>query len=78
MSVNDYDEELYLAVEDLIDSGEIERGEPAYGIAQQVIHSGYESLSPRQRTLYDAVVVPALTRLAEINEVNRILNSNPD
>jgi hypothetical protein len=78
MSVNDYDEELYLAIEDLVASLELEKGSPAYGVAQQVIHSGYDSLSQKQRALYDAVVVPALRRQEAENEKNRILNSNPD
>ena len=77
MSVNDYDEELHMAVEELVDSGELEEGSPAYGVAQQVIHTGYESLSPKQRALYDAVVAPALERLGEKNEVTRIQDSNP-
>jgi hypothetical protein len=37
MSVNDYDEDLRLAIEDLVDSGELERPTP-YGVAQRVIH----------------------------------------
>ncbi|MCH9049492.1 MAG: hypothetical protein IIA72_00155 [Proteobacteria bacterium] len=78
MSVNDYDEDLHLAIEDIVDCGDLEKDEAAYGVAQQVIHRGYESLSPKQRKLYDAVVVPALVRLEERNEVTRVLNSNPD
>lgn len=65
MSVNDYDEELYEAIEDLVEEGELETGTPAYGIARQVIHQGYNSLTPKQRTLYDAVVIPALKRRGE-------------
>lgn len=78
MSVNDYDEELYLAIEDLVDSGNLEEGTPAYGVAQQVIHNGYDSLTSKQRALYDGIVVPALRRLEEENEVTRIRNSNPE
>ena len=70
MSVNDYDEDLHLAIEDLVDCGDLEKGQPAYGVAQQVIHQNYESLSPKQQALYDAVVVPALA--VESHEVVHI------
>ena len=75
MSVNDYDEQLYDAIEDLLAEGELEKGTPAYGIAQQVIHNGYESLTPKQRTLYDAVVIPALERRGEVLRAIQISNS---
>ncbi len=78
MSVNDYDEELYLAIEDLVGCGDLEEGTPAFGIARRVVHQGYDSLSPKQKHVYDALVVPALVRLHERNETNRILSSNPD
>ena len=78
MSVNDYDEELYLMIEDLVDEGELEKDTPAYGISQQVIHQGYDSLTPRQKSVYDKIVVPALERLAERYEANRRQNSWPD
>ena len=55
--------------------GELETGTPAFGIAQQVIHDGYDSLPPKQRTLYDAVVIPALKRRGEELRMIRITNS---
>jgi hypothetical protein len=70
MSVNDYDAELFDAIEDLVAEGELEKATPAFGIAQQVIHRGYDSLSPSQRTIYDAIVIPALERReAELQEI---------
>ena len=75
MSVNDYDVDLYEAIEDLVAEGELEKGTPAYGIAQQVIHNSYESLTPKQRTLYDAVVTPALQRRGEELRAIQIMNS---
>ncbi|RMU68340.1 hypothetical protein ALP24_02440 [Pseudomonas syringae pv. aptata] len=46
MGRNDHvDWELDDAINDLIDEGLLEAGTPAYGVAQQVIHSGIESLS---------------------------------
>jgi hypothetical protein len=79
MGHNDHiDFQLYDAVRDLVDEGAIEEGTPAYGVAQQVIHSGYESLRPKQRTLYDAVVGPALAKRAEDARITEIMNSAPD
>jgi|HubBroStandDraft_4_1064222.scaffolds.fasta_scaffold241787_1 hypothetical protein len=62
MSVNDYDVELYEAVQDLVEEGLLEETDNAYGVAQQVIHQGYDSLSPKQRGLYNALVIPALKK----------------
>ena len=79
MGFNDHiDFDLHEAIQDLLDEGILEEGTPAYGIAQQVIHTGYDSLSPKQRTLYDAVVIPALTERGEELKNMQISNSNPD
>jgi hypothetical protein len=79
MGFNDHiDFDLHEAIQDLLDEGMLEEGTPAYGIAQQVIHTGYDSLSPKQRTLYDAVVVPALRKRGEELKNIQVTNSNPD
>jgi hypothetical protein len=56
----------------------IEEKSKLYGVAQQVIHDGYESLSPKHRALYDTVIVPALRKHEDEIEMIRIMNSNPD
>jgi hypothetical protein len=56
----------------------VDEGTPAFGVAQQVIHQRYESLSPKQRKVYDAVVGPALEKRHEQLEMHRRLGSNPD
>jgi hypothetical protein len=77
MGWNDHiDFELYEAIQDLVDEGYLEEGSPPFGIAQQVVHSGYDSLSPKQRYIYDTVVIPALERRSEELEVRRIMDSN--
>ena len=43
-------------------------------VAQPVIHSGYELLSPRQRSVYDTHVVTALEKRAEELEVMCVKN----
>jgi len=55
-----FDADLYQAIRDLVDRGELQRGSVAYRIAQQAIHEGYDSLSTEQRDTYDAAVTPAL------------------
>jgi hypothetical protein len=75
MSVNDYDAEHFDAIEDLIAEGELEEGSAAHGVARQVTDSGYDSLTPKQRTLYDKVVMPALLRRDERLRIIHITNS---
>ncbi len=79
MGHNDHiDFELYDAIEDLVAEGEIEENSKAHGIARQVIHQGYDSLSDAQKWIYDREVIPALKRRHESLEAIRIQNSNPD
>lgn len=72
------DFELYDAIQDLLDENLIEEKSPEHGIALRVIDLGYDSLSPKQRTLYNAVVVPALEKRVEEIRVNEIIGSNPE
>jgi len=67
---------LFESIQELLDEGSISDSEPAYGVAKQVIHRGYDSLSPKQRTLYDAIIIPALKKRAEELEFIRIDNSS--
>jgi len=78
MGANDHiDIELHDAIEELVSEGQIEKETLGYRIAQQVIHQGYETLSPAQKHSYDSEILPALSRLAEQHEMNRIDLSNP-
>lgn len=79
MGHNDHiDFQLHDAIEDLVDEGLIEDRSKEYGVAQQVIHSGYDSLSIKQRVLYNAVIVPALTERANEIRVSEIVSSMPE
>ena len=49
MGVADYDVELCEAIKDLVDQNVLVKGTAACGIAQQVIHEGYEQLTYAQR-----------------------------
>ena len=76
MGFNDYDFDLDQAIQDLLDENVLEQKSPAYGIAQQVIHSGYNSLSPKQREIYDLVIIKALKEREKDVENIRIDLSN--
>ncbi len=79
MGHNDHiDFQFHDAIEDLVDEGLIEDRSKEYGVAQQVIHSGYDSLSIKQRVLYNAVIVPALTERANEIRVSEIVSSMPE
>lgn len=78
MGVEDFDQELHDDIEELVARGVIERGSKPYGIAQQAIDRGYNSLSEPQRYVFDSVIVPARKELYEEREANRIKLSNPD
>ena len=73
MGWNDHvDFELYETVSDAVDEGHLEEGTPAYGIAQQVIDQGYDSLSDKQKWIYDNKVLPALKAMQKEREADRI------
>ncbi|AZG85144.1 hypothetical protein N032_05435 [Pseudomonas syringae pv. pisi str. PP1] len=79
MGRNDHvDWELDDAINDLIDEGLLEAGTQAYGVAQQVIHSGIESLSSEQRRVWDKYVWEPLGRRQEKLKTQRIIDSNPE
>jgi len=66
----DLDFDLHNAIQDLIAEGALEENSDAHRVARLVIHDGYDSLTPAQRTLYDAVVTPALsTRESEVKRL---------
>ena len=70
MSVNDYDHDLYELIVELVAEGKLEEETPAYGISQQVIHMGYDSLSAKQKYIYDTRVVPLFAGITEQHAVN--------
>ena len=64
----DLDFDLHNAILDLIAEGLLEENSDAHRVARLVIHDGYHSLTPAQRTLYDAVVTSALRKRADESE----------
>lgn len=75
---NHIDLDLLEAIQDLLDEGYLEENSDAHGVARKVIHEGYESLTPKQRVLYDAVVIPALSKRAGETRIIQIMNSAAD
>jgi hypothetical protein len=61
----DLDFDLHNAIPDLIAEGLLEENAPAHSVARLVIHDGYDSLTPAQQALYDAIVTPALRKQAD-------------
>jgi hypothetical protein len=76
--MNSIDFELNEAIQDLIESGVLNDKDDACGVARQVIHQGYGSLTPKQRSLYDQIIVPVLKKRAQDLETARVIDSNPD
>jgi len=69
MGHNDHiDFELNDDIEELVDSLVLEVGTKEYGVAQQVIHQGHSSLTPKQQVVWDKGVFPLLKQLYEKRE----------
>ena len=68
----DLDFDLHNAIQDLIAEGLLEENGAAHSMARLVIHDGYDSLTPTQQALYDAVVTPALRKRAGEIEGKRL------
>jgi hypothetical protein len=58
------DQELSEKVSALVQYGQLDRGDPAYGVALAAIDLGYDRLTRAQKRLYDRLVAPALAALA--------------
>ncbi|MEF0147058.1 hypothetical protein [Pseudomonas guariconensis] len=79
MGWNDHiDWDLNEVIQDLIDEGLLEEGSAGYGVAQQAIHEGYDSLSPKQKHVFDKYVGERLAKRGKALDVQRIIDSNPE
>lgn len=72
------DWELNDQIQDLLDEGILVEGTPAHGVAQQVIHQGYDSLSENQKYVWDNHVCKPLGMRQNVLAARRIIDSNPD
>lgn len=71
LNINPSDRELAGKIAALVERGDLDPGEPAYGVALAAIDLGYDRLTRAQRNLYDRLVTPALAALAEGREPRR-------
>ena len=62
-------------VEHAAQQGLLPTGSPGYALAQQAIDKGLDSLSPQQRGLYIAQVVPVLNEVARRQFARQVLLS---
>jgi hypothetical protein len=54
---------LHKLAEQAVEAGLLDAGSRGYDITQQVIHDGFDSLTPAQRRAYTREVVPALNEM---------------
>jgi len=73
-----YDYEGHELLQEAVDSGMIEEKTAAHGVALQCIDSGYDSLSPAQKSVYNLHVVPHLVKLEEQREIDRRISGMPE
>lgn len=79
MGWNDHvDWELSALIDDLVDEGLLDTETAGYGVCQQVITSGFDSLTASQQQVFDRHVAPLLEKRGRQLEVQRIIDSNPE
>lgn len=79
MGLNSHgNEDLQLAYDDLIDEGLIDPQSDEAGVARQVMHQGFDSMTSKQKHIYEALFEPVLVRRAKQLKVQRVIDSNPD
>lgn len=64
------------SLETLLAEGGLEETTAAFGIAKQIIAKGLESLSPKQRKVFDTVIHDALERMTRDHEIERLVNKD--
>jgi hypothetical protein len=55
---------LHEQVQQAVEAGLIEVSSRGYWISQRVIHRGFDSLCPKQRSIYNREILPALNEMA--------------
>lgn len=68
MSTDNYNEQLYEAICDLVDDGELEQRSSAHKIAMRVAHHGEQSLSDQQKHVYGRDIAPLLKKRTQVQE----------
>lgn len=68
-------EDPQLAYEDLLDEGLINPESDEAGVARQVINQGFESMTSKQKHIYESRFETVLTQRAKQLETQRIIDS---
>ena len=74
----DYDFESHELLQDAVDEGLIDEGSASHGVAKQCIDKGYDSLSDKQKAVYDLQVVPHLKKIVERRDVEDRMRGMPE
>jgi hypothetical protein len=74
----DYDFESHELLQDAVDEGFIDENSTAHGIAKLCIDQGYDSLSDKQKAVYDLQVLPHLKKIGKRREIEDRLRGMPD
>lgn len=74
----EFDYELHELLQEAVHKGMIEEKTVANGVALQCIADGYDSLSPKQKSVYDLQVQPHLAKLGGQREVAQRIQGMPD
>lgn len=74
----EYDYELYEMLQEAVDEGSIEVGTPAYGVALQLIESGHDSLTDKQKWVYENHVVPHFKKIDQHRIIDARKSGMPD
>jgi hypothetical protein len=56
--------DLHEHVQQAVQAGLIDASSRGYWISQRVIHRGFDSLCPKQRSIYNREILPALNEMA--------------
>lgn len=73
-----YDYESHDLLQDAVDKGHIEESSTAHGVAKQCIERGYDSLSGKQRAVYNMQVAPHLANIVNRREIEDRKRGMPD
>jgi hypothetical protein len=69
---------LHKLAEQAVEAGLLEAGSRGYDITQQVIHQGFDSLTPAQRQASIREAVPALNEMARRQFLRECADDAPD
>ena len=64
---------LLESIQELIACNKLTANTPAHQAAKQVYHQGYDSLSPKQKNLFDIIIVSQLRKLQKDRQMQALV-----